>query len=131
MATHPPAHAFGQPGSQILIMEDEYFIADDLRRALMAAGADVVGPFDDPTEALKLVQSGGCELQGAVLDINLHGTMIFPLANELRARNVPFVFATGYDAGAIPPEFDDVPRWEKPFDAAALARALILPASRH
>ncbi len=60
----------------------------------------------------------------AVLDINLEGEKVFPVADALEARSVPFLFATGYDAGGVPDRFLDVPRWEKPFDPHALVRML-------
>lgn len=109
-------------GCRILLVEDEYFLADDLTRALSAAGAEILGPINDAGEALQVV----CEarIDGAVLDINVRGTMIYAVAEELRRRAAPFVFATGYDKGAIPAQFADVPRWEKPFDPQALVRML-------
>jgi CheY-like chemotaxis protein len=110
-------------GSRILVVEDEYFLADDLMRALRSIGAEILGPFDNAEDALRILASE-VPPHGAVLDINLHGAMNFDVAADLVARSIPFVFTTGYDQGAIPPEFADVPRWEKPFDPAALARAL-------
>ena len=56
--------------------------------------------------------------------INLRGEMAFPVAKTLRERGVPFVFATGYDQAVVPADFSDVFRWEKPFDADALARMM-------
>ncbi|NNM75185.1 response regulator [Enterovirga aerilata] len=110
-------------GRRILVVEDEYFLADDMVRALATLGAEIVGPSDTAASALELVQSG-LPIDGAVLDINLHGETSLAVASELRARKVPFVFATGYDQRGIPPEFADVPRWEKPFDPALLARKM-------
>lgn len=59
-----------------------------------------------------------------MLDINLRGEMVYPIAEILKEGRVPFVFATGYGASSIPAAFADVPRWEKPFDEHALARML-------
>lgn len=110
-------------GRRILVVEDEYFLADDMAEALRALGAAVVGPVSEVEQALRLI-SEDRDISGAVLDINLHGELIYPMARELRRREIPFVFATGYDKAAIASEYDDVPRWEKPFDPAALAKAL-------
>jgi CheY-like chemotaxis protein len=108
---------------RILVVEDEYFLADDMAEALRALDAEILGPVADVQEALDLLATEA-GISGAVLDINLHGEEIYPVARELRQRNIPFVFATGYAEGAIPAEYKDVPRWEKPFDVAVLSRAL-------
>ena len=120
---HERAPDPGLSGCRILLVEDEYFLADDMMRALKEAGAEIVGPVDTLEAALDFVEAAS-PLHGAILDVNLHGRMSFEVASALRLRSVPFVFTTGYDQAAIPPEFAHVPRWEKPFDPAALARAL-------
>lgn len=107
---------------RVLVVEDEYFIADDLAQALAQAGVDVVGPVGDPEEALAVADREA--IDGAVLDISLHGKMVFATAAELRARGIPIVFATGFASSMLPPELSDVPLWEKPFDADDLARWL-------
>ena len=107
---------------RVLVVEDEFFLADDVAEALRALGAEVVGPV--PTGAMALALLDGERVDAAVLDINLRGETIFPLADVLRARGVPFVFATGYDESATPPAYRDVPRWEKPFNPQDLVRAL-------
>lgn len=121
-----------RPGSQhengltdrrrVLVVEDEYFVADDIARALGRLGVDVVGPVADPSAAMKLVEDE--EIDGAVLDINLKGEMVYAVADALRARGVPFGFATGYDRTVLPRDYRDVPRWEKPFDTEKLAAAI-------
>jgi len=98
----PPEYEMKLEGKRILLVEDEYFIVQDLARAFSAAGATVLGPAATLSEALELVVSSGA-LDGAVLDINLQGEMVFPLADVLVNRGVPFVFATGYGQEAIPP----------------------------
>ena len=109
-------------GRRVLVVEDEFFLADDMAEALRTLGAEVVGPA--PTRAAAADLLAGGRVDAAVLDINLRGETIFPLADALRARGVPFVFATGYDASATPPAYRDVPRWEKPYDPGDLVRAL-------
>jgi DNA-binding NtrC family response regulator len=110
-------------GCRVLVIEDEYFIADGLRQALDRHGAIVIGPVATLDQALVQVQSAD-RIDGAVVDINLCGEMAFPVADALEARGVPFVFATGYAPAMIPPEYQHVPRWEKPFDLEALVQAL-------
>jgi CheY-like chemotaxis protein len=125
--------AKGGPGEllndrRILVVEDEYFVADDIARALAISGAVVVGPVPTRQEALRLLASE--RIDAAVLDINLRGEMVYPVADALRERGVPFVFATGYDRAAIQAGYRDVPRWEKPFKLDELVEALpqLLPA---
>jgi CheY-like chemotaxis protein len=77
----------------------------------------------DPAEALEIAKRD--RIHSAVLDINLHGELVFDVARALKARGVPFVFATGYAANVIPAGLADAPRWEKPFDAADLARWIV------
>ena len=113
----------GLEGRRVLVIEDEYFIVDDISRALTKLGAEVVGPAPDLEHATAFLSSGE-RIDSAVLDINLHGELVYPVADALRARGVPFLFATGDDQTAIPASYEDVPRWEKPFDHNALARVL-------
>ncbi len=107
---------------RVLIVEDEYFLADDLAHALRNLGAEIVGPVPTGEKAMALLQTVPIDV--AVLDINLRGQSVFPLADALRERSIPFVFATGYDEASVPPPYRDVPRWEKPFDPNELAKAL-------
>ena len=72
--------------------------------------------------ALALLEAEPVDL--AVLDINLQGETVFPVAEALREQGVPFVFATAYQEASILPEYRDVPRWEKPFRPDDLAQAL-------
>lgn len=110
-------------GRRILIVEDEYFLANDIDLALRSYGADIAGPVGDIEDALRLLD-GGALFDGAVLDVNIRDEMIFPIARELQARQVPFVFTTGYDKKIIGKEFENVTLWEKPIDVPAMAQAL-------
>ena len=110
-------------GRRILVVEDEYFVADSLRLYLESEDAVVVGPVASVGAAIDLVADCG-PLDGAVLDVNLQGVRAFPVAEALSARGVPFVFMTGYGADSIPERFSSVPRCVKPFQLADLVRLL-------
>jgi DNA-binding NtrC family response regulator len=105
-------------GRRVLVVEDEYFIADEIAGALERYRASVVGPVPDVEGARELVNAEVVDC--AVLDINLKGEMVFAFAEELEAKGVPFVFATGYDAPMIPARFGGIPRFEKPLKMDAL-----------
>src|SRR3712207_9551920 len=94
-------------GKRVLVVEDDYFLAEDMRTDLERAGAEVVGPIPRLKQALDLLARGE-RLDGTVLDINLAGEMVYPLADALRERGVPFVFATGYEEKNIPSCYADV-----------------------
>lgn len=108
--------------TRVLIVEDEYLIMDEVKRIVEAAGGIVVGAHgnldDDVFERSAIISDI------AMLDINIRGKTSYPLADVLRARGVPFIFATGYDFDGIPQKFSSVPRILKPFDAHDLVNAL-------
>lgn len=110
-------------GKSILLVEDEYFLVQDMAQAFLAAGAGIVGPAASVADALRLV-AAATRVDGAVLDINLRGEMVYPLADVLHARGIPFVFATGYDRESIPERFDGHLRCEKPVRVEKVANAL-------
>ena len=101
-------------GKRVLVAEDEYFIAEDLKRALCAAQVIVVGPVANLGEARAL--AAGSEIDAAILDVNLCGEKSYPLADELIARAIPCMFVTGYDRAGIPQQYRDVPGVTKPFE---------------
>jgi CheY-like chemotaxis protein len=111
-------------GRRILVVEDDYLIVADLVQELQSTGADVVGPIASVEEALDRLENVP-GIAGAILDINLQGQPAYPLAEELRRRNIPFVFATGYDDSVVPLEYRDVPRFTKPVDVTEVSRALL------
>ena len=109
----------GQPydssltGRRVLVVEDDYIVAQDLLEELLRCGAEVMGPVPSVAEALDLLQS--CpSVYMAILDIGLGGELVYPVADALRARGVPFIFATGCDPSGIPPAYADVTLAEKP-----------------
>lgn len=105
-------------GKRILIVEDEYYIASDLKRALQQAGASVVGPVGDLRRGLAL--AGHEPLDAAVLDVNLQESASFPIADALDRRSVPYMFLTGYDAWALPAAYAGAPRLIKPIGVDAV-----------
>jgi CheY-like chemotaxis protein len=118
---------------RVLVVEDEALIAMMFADDLSEAGAEVVGPVATVEDALRLVDSlmadGG--LDAAVLDVNLGGESVEPVADRLATRGVPFVFATGYGVGCEPPGHPGRPVLHKPFEAEVLLAAMNdLPAPR-
>ena len=109
-------------GWRILVIEDDYYLATDEQTALQTAGAQVVGPCARASEAMLLVDGGNVDC--ALVDINLGHGPSFEAAAVLRARGIPFLFTTGYDAATIPGEFADVARLEKPIGDKELIEAI-------
>jgi len=126
MTAHPtpgPTPPGPLAGRRVLVVEDEYFLADDIARALNRLGARIIGPFGDLGDATDIVDRDFA-IDAAVVDVNLQSEMVFPLARLLRARNIPFVFTTGYDRNSIDSEFQGERVLGKPLDIAAMAREL-------
>jgi CheY-like chemotaxis protein len=122
--------ALSLAGRRILLVEDEYFIADDMVGYFESRGADIVGPVASVRGALDLLASTK-HLDAAILDVNLFGELAYPVADALLERGVPFVFATGYDGAVIPSRFSSVLRCEKPVAPSHLAKALFTPHGAH
>ena len=108
---------------RILVVEDEYMIAQEIADMLAAAGAEALGPVPRVSDAMQLIASEGW-IDGALLDVNLNDEAVWPVVDALRAREVPIVLATGYDASVIPSAYAHLPRCEKPATGQDLARAL-------
>jgi CheY-like chemotaxis protein len=108
---------------RVLVVEDEYFLADDMAQVLAGLGAEVLGPVSTREQALALLSSDE-RIDLAVLDINLRGQTVFPVADALTDRGIPFVFSTGYSQASLPPAYQEVPLWEKPFNPYELAKVL-------
>lgn len=105
-------------GARILVVEDEYYIADNVRRTLKEAGASIVGPCATLKQANHALDEGAFDY--AVIDLNLHDESAIPLAERLQNEGKSFAIATGYGGAAIPHGLQQVPRIEKPFDPPAL-----------
>lgn len=109
-------------GRSVLVIEDDFYLADDARQTLEDAGANVLGPVSNVEDALTLLEQTKPDC--ALVDINLGAGPNFEPAWALRSRNIPLIFLTGYDATAVPSEFADAPRLEKPTDARGLLAAV-------
>jgi CheY-like chemotaxis protein len=107
-----------QERRRILIVEDEYVIATLLANILEEAGWQVVGPVGYLAEALDMAASE--DLDAALLDVNLGEQAVYPVAEVLDARNVPFVFVTGCSAEMLLRPYSERPRLGKPFKPAEL-----------
>jgi DNA-binding response OmpR family regulator len=116
------AHETVLAGYSVLVVEDDFYLADDLRQTLEDAGATVLGPARNAADALKV--TGQTRPDGAVVDVNLGTGPTFEIPRALRGLGVPFILATGYDASVISPEFADAPRLEKPVDPRRLVAAV-------
>ena len=112
-------------GRTVLVVEDEYFIAQDLVAMLLTIGIAVIGPAPTLAQARQICDAAEA-IDAAILDVNLGGEMVWPLVDLLRARGVPVVLATGYSDTAIPERYAGLPRCEKPTSLHDLARHLKL-----
>ena len=105
----------------MLIVEDAVLLALELETGLSEAGAEIVGPAYELEEAMALLNR---PIDAAVLDANLNGHSVTPVAQALAARGVPFVFATGYGEAAGAPGGFDAPVIRKPYDVTQVAAAV-------
>jgi DNA-binding response OmpR family regulator len=110
-------------GRRILLVEDEYFIAKDLKQSFTDVGAEVIGPLPTLADAISQFERADA-IDAAVLDVNLRGEVIYPLVDRLMEAQVPAVFVTGYDSSEIPPRYRHIPRCEKPLSMEKLIVAL-------
>jgi two-component SAPR family response regulator len=109
---------------RILVVEDEMLIALMIEDAVQESGGEIVGPVATLEKALKLAEEG--EFDAAILDVTIRGGKVYPVAEALLARGIPFVFASGYGDWAFPEGLRDKPRMIKPFTAAALEEQIRL-----
>jgi CheY-like chemotaxis protein len=109
-------------GKRWLVVEDESLIAMLIEETLTDAGYTVVGPVARVSRALEVIEND--HLAGAVLDVNIAGEPVYPVAMALAARDIPFMFLTGYGAGALREDFRERPILQKPFLPAQMREAL-------
>lgn len=109
-------------GHKILAVEDESLVAMFLEDVLIDLGCVCVGPVGRVQDALSLLND--TPIDAAVLDVNVAGEQVFPVANRLAELNAPFIFATGYGEAGLPDAFHSRIVLQKPYSAAALQKAL-------
>ncbi|WP_187969441.1 response regulator [Aquibium microcysteis] len=108
-------------GMRILIVEDEFLLADDLAQFFASVGATVLGPAPGVAAARAHLD----QADAAVLDINLKDGTVFPIADELFLRRVPFVFFSGMDAASVPERFRFVGSLPKPVSWHSVVDVLV------
>ena len=110
-------------GLRVLVVEDEMLIAAEMEATLEDLGCEVVGPYGRIDQALEAVKT--MTVDAAILDVNVRGEMVFPVAEALRVQGVPMVFCTGYaDLQTIPEPLQGQVRLSKPCAAATVEKAL-------
>jgi CheY-like chemotaxis protein len=116
-------------GMRILVVEDEMMAAMMLETLLDDAGGIVVGPVSSVANALALIATK--PIDGAILDVNLGGEFVYPVADALAERGTPFVFITGYGKTAIDVRRYAVPVVPKPYEDDGLVRIIAEAIARH
>ena len=109
-------------GKRILVIEDELLLALCVGEALEEQGCEVIGPATSVRQGLNLVETTA--VNGAILDINLNGELVYPVAKALMDRNIPFLFTTGYASLDVPSSFRSVPRLDKPVEPGLFIQVL-------
>ena len=111
-------------GRRVLVVEDESLVAMLLETILEDMGCTPVGPISTVEEALSVVAQE-TQLDAALLDVNVAGVHVFPVAQALKDKGVPFVFSTGYGEGGLPDEWRGQATIQKPFTEDAVQQALM------
>ena len=110
-------------GRRVLVVEDEALVAMLLETILEDMGCMAVGPAATVDEGLRMAADEA--IDAALLDVNVAGRQVFPVAQLLKDRGVPFVFSTGYGEGGLPDEWRGQATLQKPFTEAAVRDALM------
>ena len=110
------------PTRKVLVVEDEFVVAMTMEDVLLAAGYGVLGPSANVRQALSRLREETPDI--AVLDVNLGGERVFPVADALAARRIPFIFVTGYERPDLPAAHAARPVLNKPCQPCALLARL-------
>jgi CheY-like chemotaxis protein len=110
------------PGGSVFLVEDEVMIRMMVVDMLAELGYRVVAEAGDINEAIRLAKA--TEFDVAILDVNVNGKVISPVAELIEARNRPFIFATGYGSSGLPEQYRDRPALQKPFQLETLGRMI-------
>ncbi len=119
-------HNPGLKGLRLLVVEDEPMAALELQDMLGDCGCEVVGVASNLLRGLAIACNEQMALDGAVLDINLGGEQVYPVAERLKTRGVPFIFSTGYGKAGRAPSFAHIPTLNKPYGPQELEDTLVL-----
>ena len=114
--------ATGLSGRSVFLVEDEVMIRMMVADMLEELGYRIAAEAGEIGEAIKLAQS--TDFDFAILDVNVNGKVITPVAELISARNRPFIFATGYGSSGLPEEYRDRPALQKPFQLETLAQMI-------
>ena len=117
-----PARAL--QGRRLLVVEDDYVLAEDLKRGLEAMGAEVLGRVPSVEDALRKLKADPPP-DAALLDLDLGGEMALSVADALQERGILFAFTTGYEAWTIPGAYAHIPRFDRPVELPRLVRWLL------
>jgi DNA-binding response OmpR family regulator len=112
----------GLDGLRVLVVEDEMLVSMLVEDMLTEFGCAIVGPAPDLDQAMSLANDA--ELDAAILDVNVGGRQIFPVADQLKARGIPFAFASGYGEAGLVEAHRGAPVLQKPFRQGDLERVL-------
>jgi len=115
IATRPPR-------GSVFLVEDEVMIRMMVADMLKELGFTIAAEAGEIGEAMRLAETTFFDL--AILDVNVNGKVISPVADLLKARNRPFIFATGYGFSGLPEEYRDRPSLQKPFQIEILERMI-------
>ena len=111
-----------QQSYSVFLVEDEVMIRMMVADMLEELGHSIAGEAGEISQAIRLAQSTDFEL--AILDVNVNGKVITPVAELINARHRPFIFATGYGSSGLPEEYRDRPALQKPFQLETLAQMI-------
>src|SRR6266700_555410 len=112
-----------ETGNRVLLVEDEILVAMMMKDILTELGFSVIGPFSRLAEAM--VAAVHDNIDAGIIDVNLGGEFVYPVADVLAARNIPFVFITGYGVESIDSRFDYVPIVKKPVQRQVLQKIFV------
>lgn len=110
------------PGLRVLLVEDDVLVSMLLEDLLEEFGCTIVGPADRVPQGEALARDAGIDL--ALLDVNVAGFDVYPVAKCLAARGIPFAFVTGYQIGFPRREYQDRPTVQKPVAKAELEQVI-------